>query len=106
MRERERERESYKKIKETSFFFFFVTCCCYLGYNGPLSLHTSVFFLQEAGDVSERQELRRHLQCHSFGWYLKNVLPERYLPDDPVAHGPVRTFGERRKFPYCLLVSC
>ena len=41
------------------------------------------------GDVSERRELRRRLQCHSFAWFLQNVLPEIHIPADRLAHGPV-----------------
>ena len=41
------------------------------------------------GDVSERQELRRRLGCHSFAWYMMTVMPEKYLPADQVAHGRV-----------------
>ncbi|XP_070183578.1 putative polypeptide N-acetylgalactosaminyltransferase 9, partial [Littorina saxatilis] len=39
------------------------------------------------GDIAERLELRRRLKCHSFGWYMKHVMPEKYLPADRVAHG-------------------
>ena len=72
----------------------------------------------DAGDVSERQELRRRLKCHSFAWYLKNVMPEKYLPADEIAHGMVRAAcwfplsshhlpavgcrGRRNLCPFCL----
>ena len=32
----------------------------------------------EYGDISEREALRRRLQCHSFSWYLQTVYPALY----------------------------
>ncbi|XP_070184165.1 polypeptide N-acetylgalactosaminyltransferase 5-like, partial [Littorina saxatilis] len=46
----------------------------------------------EPGDVSARKALRRQLQCHSFAWYMKHVLPEDLLPADTVR--PKAIFNE------------
>ncbi|XP_076471914.1 putative N-acetylgalactosaminyltransferase 9 isoform X2 [Babylonia areolata] len=46
---------------------------------------------QDYGDISERIELRKRLKCHSFKWYLDNVYPEKFIPDEKVhAWGMVR----------------
>ena len=46
---------------------------------------------KDAGDISERVELRNRLQCKSFSWYLENVYPEKFIPDQNVkAFGMVR----------------
>ncbi|RNA32860.1 polypeptide N-acetylgalactosaminyltransferase 13 isoform X2 [Brachionus plicatilis] len=34
----------------------------------------------EAGNTSNRVELRKDLQCKSFRWYLDNIYPETHLP--------------------------
>ncbi|KAH8375324.1 hypothetical protein KR200_008834 [Drosophila serrata] len=45
------------------------------------------------GDVSDRKELRKNLNCKSFKWYLDNIYPELFIPGDSVAHGEIRNLG-------------
>ena len=49
-----------------------------------------MFIQFDYGDVSDRKALRERLKCHSFEWYLKNIYPEKYLPEDHTAGGRVR----------------
>ena len=43
------------------------------------------------GDISDRVKLREKLKCKSFRWYLSNVYPEKFIPDEnSVAYGRVR----------------
>lgn len=43
----------------------------------------------EFGDISKRTELRKHLGCKSFKWYLDNIYPELFIPGESVAMGEV-----------------
>jgi polypeptide N-acetylgalactosaminyltransferase len=46
-----------------------------------------------AGNLTERVELRRRLKCHSFQWYLDNVYPDSFIrkPSDVRYLGPLRS---------------
>lgn len=50
------------------------------------------------GDLTHRKQLRQKLRCKDFKWYLHNVYPEKFIPDENVqAYGQVRN-----KFDMCL----
>ncbi|XP_055334820.1 polypeptide N-acetylgalactosaminyltransferase 13-like [Paramacrobiotus metropolitanus] len=34
------------------------------------------------GDLTKRKELRQNLKCHDFKWFLDNIYPEKYIPDE------------------------
>uniref|UniRef100_A0A7E4ZXM1 Polypeptide N-acetylgalactosaminyltransferase n=1 Tax=Panagrellus redivivus TaxID=6233 RepID=A0A7E4ZXM1_PANRE len=45
----------------------------------------------DAGNLTERKALRKNLNCENFSWYLKNITPYMFIPDENVkAHGYVR----------------
>ena len=43
------------------------------------------------GDVTDQHSLRKSLQCQSFDWYIKNVIPDQFLPNKTVHQGLVNT---------------
>ncbi|CAJ0941791.1 unnamed protein product, partial [Mesorhabditis belari] len=49
---------------------------------------------QDVGDLTSRHELRKKLQCKSFKWFLDNVIPQKFVPDEDVfAYGNLQTVG-------------
>ncbi|KAK7479302.1 hypothetical protein BaRGS_00029472 [Batillaria attramentaria] len=60
-------------------------------YKRLFYMHRRDLLGQDYGDITERVELRKRLKCHSFKWYLDNVYPEKFVPDENVhAWGMVR----------------
>lgn len=45
----------------------------------------------DAGDLTERRNLRRNLQCKSFSWYLDNIYPEAHIPRSYKSFGEIKT---------------
>lgn len=58
--------------------------------------------LGDFGDVSGRKKLRKNLSCKSFGWYIKNIYPELFVPGEAVASGEIRNFGGHSTYKQCL----
>uniref|UniRef100_A0A183C8T3 Polypeptide N-acetylgalactosaminyltransferase n=1 Tax=Globodera pallida TaxID=36090 RepID=A0A183C8T3_GLOPA len=44
----------------------------------------------ELGDVTERKELRKRLECKSFKWYLENIYPESPVPANFLSIGQIK----------------
>jgi len=59
----------------------------------PFFLEVFVFILaqnKDAGNLTDRIELRKRLNCKSFKWFLDNVFPEKFIVDEDVyAYGMV-----------------
>lgn len=46
---------------------------------------------KDCGDLSSRKEIRKKLNCRSFKWFLENIYPEKFVPDEKVyAYGEIK----------------
>jgi polypeptide N-acetylgalactosaminyltransferase len=53
--------------------------------------HRTDLVTKDAGNFTDRIELRKRLKCKTFKWFLDNVYPEKFIPDENVyAYGMVR----------------
>lgn len=60
-------------------------------YKRLFYMHRRDLLDKDPGDITERKNLRERLNCHSFKWFLDNVYPEKFIPDENVeAWGMVR----------------
>ncbi|CAG4942090.1 unnamed protein product [Colias eurytheme] len=57
----------------------------------PSAAHVSI------GDISDRQKLRKELQCKSFKWYLENVYPEMEAGEDTIAKKRIEALNDPEK---------
>ena len=63
---------------------------CYFFFSYKQLLISCLLFQGEFGDVSERKDLRKRLNCKSFDWYVKNIYPDLFVPGEALASGEVR----------------
>lgn len=57
--------------------------------------------LGDYGNITERVELRKELDCKPFSYFVKEIYPELFIPGEAVAYGEVRNEAEG-KIKMCL----
>ncbi|XP_061684016.1 polypeptide N-acetylgalactosaminyltransferase 17-like [Syngnathoides biaculeatus] len=63
----------------------------YMAWNIPMKNHSIDY-----GNVTERVELRKRLQCKNFKWYLENVYPEMRTHQDTLIYGVMYNFNLKK----------
>lgn len=60
----------------------------------------------DAGDLTERVNLRNQLNCKSYRWFLEHIYPENRQWHKFISIGPVRLFRQLREIAYEFRVIC
>ena len=65
-------------------------------YKELFYLHRPDLKAYNLGDLNNRLNFRKELKCKSFTWFLENIYPQKYIPNDPthvLAYGKLTNEG-------------
>ena len=69
-------------------------------YKELFYLHRPDLKTYNLGDLNNRLNFRKQSQCKSFTWYLENIYPQKYIPNDPthvLAYGKLTNEGAEQQ---------
>ena len=69
-------------------------------YKELFYLHRPDLKAYSLGDLNNRLNFRKQSQCKSFTWYLENIYPQKYIPNDPthvLAYGKLTNEGAEQQ---------